>query len=85
MKTSNEVKALVRKFIDEAVEAHSNGNIENDELLNILRSASTMIPESIMQYNTSTYTDVLYEDWDIDQFDLWYDYTFTSEDVFKEG
>ena len=80
MKTSNEVKALVRKFIDEATEAHSNGNIENDELLNILRSASTMIPESIMQYNTSAYTDVLYEDWDIDQFDLWYRHAFEAEE-----
>ena len=80
MKTSNEVKALVRKFIDEATEAYSNGNIENDELLNILRSASTMIPESIMQYITCEYTEVLYEEWDIDQFDLWYRHTFEAEE-----
>lgn len=80
MKTSNEVKALVKKFIDEATEAHDNGCIENDELLTILRHASAMIPESIQQYITSEYTANLYEDWDIADFSMWYGYTFTSED-----
>ena len=78
-RTSKEVKTLVKQLIDNAIKAHGNKEITDEELLSILRPASTMIPESIMQYETCEYTANLYEDWDITDFSLWYGYTFTSE------